>query len=351
MAHFSDMRTPVTLLTGFLGAGKTTLMNAWLRDTALSDTAVIVNEFGEIGIDHALIASSSDNTIELSTGCLCCTVKGDLVETLRDLTEKRAKGEVRRFTRVLIETTGLADPGPVIQALITFPVARTYRLGRIVTIVDAVQGMGTLDRHTEAQKQVAVADEIILTKTDLSPRGLDALRARLADLAPGARQHVSSLDDMPGPNLLDGVDPADPRTRPSEVKAWLRADRFEAQPDPNGDAARHQQDIGSFCLTFDAPLEWEHVAAWLDALVIAHGEDLLRVKGILSVVGRDKPIVVQAVQRLFSPPVELARWPDGLAASQIVFITKGLSRDYIVEVLDVIRSRSVQSISPSEAAA
>ena len=336
MAHFRDMRTPVTLLTGFLGSGKTTLLNGWLRDPALSDAAVIVNEFGEIGIDHALIAASSDNTIELSTGCLCCTVKGDLVETLRDLTEKRARGEVKAFARVIIETTGMADPGPVIQALITFPVARTYRLGRVVTAVDAVQGMGTLDRHAEARKQVGVADEVVLTKADLAGTDLAPLEARIAGLSPGARLHRSSLTHLAQPTLLDGIDPADPDTRPSEVRAWLRAEAFEA-----ADPVTHREDIGSFCLAFDEPLHWEHVSAWLDALVIAHGDDLLRVKGILAIAGRPRPVVVQAVQRLFSPPVELSAWPEGMAGSRIVFITRGLSQAYVTEVLDVIHTRPV----------
>ena len=336
MAHFRDMRTPVTLLTGFLGSGKTTLLNGWLRDPALSDAAVIVNEFGEIGIDHALIAASSDNTIELSTGCLCCTVKGDLVETLRDLTEKRARGEVKAFARVIIETTGMADPGPVIQALITFPVARTYRLGRVVTAVDAVQGMGTLDRHAEARKQVGVADEVVLTKADLAGSDLAPLEARIAGLSPGARLHRSSLTHLAQPTLLDGIDPADPNTRPSEVRAWLRAEAFDA-----ADPVTHREDIGSFCLAFEEPLHWEHVSAWLDALVIAHGDDLLRVKGILAIAGRPRPVVVQAVQRLFSPPVELAAWPEGMAGSRIVFITRGLSQAYVTEVLDVIRTRPV----------
>src|SRR5262245_25275479 len=158
----ADQRLPVTLLTGFLGSGKTTLINHWLRSPELADAAVIVNEFGEVGIDHALIAASSDNTIELSTGCLCCTVRGDLVDTLRELNEKRERGEIRAFDRLLIETTGLADPAPVIQALMTFPVARRFRLRQVVTAVDAVNGGATLDRHAEAVKQAAIADDIVL---------------------------------------------------------------------------------------------------------------------------------------------------------------------------------------------
>ena len=163
----NDDRLPVMLLTGFLGSGKTTLLNTWLRTPDLENAAVIVNEFGDVGIDHSLIASSSDNMIELSTGCLCCTVRGDLVDTLRELIEKRAKGEVRKFDRLIIETTGLADPGPVLQALMTLPVARRFRLRQVVTTVDTINGLSTLEKHPEALKQAAVADEIVITKTDL----------------------------------------------------------------------------------------------------------------------------------------------------------------------------------------
>ena len=335
-------RIPVSLLTGFLGSGKTTVLNAWLRDPDLADAAVIVNEFGEIGIDHALIAASNDNTIELSTGCLCCTVRGDLVETLRDLLEKRIRGQVRRFDRVLIETTGLADPAPVIQALITFPVARGFRLSRVITVVDALQGLGTLDRHLESVKQVAVADVIVLSKTDLGPTeaGLDD---RLRRLNPAAAHVVA-----PPASILRGIDVYDPAVRPDQVQAWLAAERHDDaghehaghehgghRHDPN----RHDAEISSFALRFEEPLHWEHVATWLDALVRAHGADLLRVKGILSIVGRARPIVVQTVQRLFHPPAELAAWPEGARESRVVFITRGISRAYVTEVLDTVRTR------------
>jgi G3E family GTPase len=334
-------RTPVTVLTGFLGSGKTTLLNAWLRSPELADAAVIVNEFGEVGIDHSLIASSSDNTIELSTGCLCCTVRGDLVETLRELTEKRARGEVRPFSRVLIETTGLADPVPVLQALITFPVARVYRLSRVITVVDAVQGLGTLERHPEALKQVAVADDLVLSKTDLPAPDLDALQARLRQINPGAEQRRSSEA-----KLRDGVDVYDPATKPEQVAQWLKAQEVEEHhhhhDEGHHDVSRHSQDIGSFVLTFDQPLHWEHVAAWLDALVMAHADQLLRVKGILDIKGQGEPIVVQAVQRLFHPPARLAGWPGGERRSRIVFITRGLTRAFVAEVFDTIRSKQIK---------
>jgi len=350
-------RIPTSLLTGFLGSGKTTLLNAWLASPALSDAAVIVNEFGEIGIDHALIASSSDNTIELSTGCLCCTVRGDLVDTLRELNEKRESGAVRRFTRVFIETTGLADPIPVIQALMTFPVARKFVLDRVIATVDGVQGLSTLDNHPEAVKQVGVADQIVLTKSDIAPPSGE-LMERLRALNPGARFSTASRDHIPAPDEVTGLSPYDPATKSADVLNWLNAEAFDDPRESHDghhhhghhghhghrhDPNRHDSRIGSFCLSFEEPLHWEHVAHWLDALVIAHGKDLLRVKGIVHVAGRDRPIVVQAVQQLFHPPFELKAWPSDQRRSQIVFITRDLGKNYVAEVLDTIRSRPVGS--------
>jgi G3E family GTPase len=341
------------LLTGFLGSGKTTLLNAWLRTTELANAAVIVNEFGEVGIDHALIASSNDNTIELSTGCLCCTVGGDLVDTLRNLTVKRSKGEVRAFDRLVIETTGLADPAPVIQALMTFPVARRYRLRQVVTTVDAVHGLSTLDRHPEALKQAAVADEIVMTKTELAGDSVGALAKRLHALNPGAHLHSSSLADMPMPNRLITADIYDLASKNADVADWLNAAAYAGDRHADGDEPGHRQhqhdvnrhdaEITSFCLEYSRPLVWEHVANWLDALVIAHGDDLLRVKGILDIAGRDKPIVVHAVQRLFHPPVMLPGWQSDEHRSQLVFITRGLSRAYVCDVLESIRGSATSS--------
>ena len=339
-----DDRVPVWLLTGFLGSGKTTLLNAWLRSPELSEAAVIVNEFGEIGIDHALIASSNDNTIELSTGCLCCTVRGDLVDTLRELIVKRSKGEVRAFDRLIIETTGLADPAPVIQALMTFPVARRFRLSQVVTTVDAANGLQTLERHPESVKQAAVADEIVITKVDCGEAALDEIRAALAKLNPGARLHLSSPERMPAPSDLATIDIYDPATKVDDVARWLNAEAH-AHADAHGhghhhhDVSRHNAEIGSFVLEFDEPLHWEHVALWLDSLVMGHGSDLLRVKGILDIAGRTAPIVVQAVQHLFHPPFALDAWPDGVRKSRIVFITRNLARDFVQEVFDTIRQR------------
>ena len=341
----NDDRLPVMLLTGFLGSGKTTLLNTWLRTPDLENAAVIVNEFGDVGIDHSLIASSSDNMIELSTGCLCCTVRGDLVDTLRELIEKRAKGEVRKFDRLIIETTGLADPGPVLQALMTLPVVKRFRLRQVVTTVDAMNGLSTLEKHPEALKQAAVADEIVITKTDLRKLVPDELDEHLQTLNPGANLHLSSLQKMPMPGDLAKADVYDPETKSSDVKSWLNIEAYskngisehEQHTHPHHDVNRHSKEIGSFCLEYDQPLKWEHVANWLDALVMAHGEDLLRVKGILNIVGQKKPIVVQAVQHLFHPPKPLEKWPNSGKKSQIVFITRGLSREFVSEVLETIQ--------------
>jgi len=346
----SDARTPVVLLTGFLGSGKTTLLNAWLRSPKLGDAAVIVNEFGDIGIDSDLIAASDDRTVELTTGCLCCTVSGDLVETLRDLFARRLRGEIKHFNRVIIETTGLADPIPVLQTLMTFPVAREYSLARVVSAVEAPQGATTLDRYRESVRQVAVADDIVVTKLDLVRSAPDALERRLREINPGARIWQATLADTPDLVEAFTTDAHDLKTRPGAANDWLND--LALHGDGQGHAhetaghthhhehSHHDENVITFSLAFDEPLHWEHVAAWLDALVIAHGEDLLRVKGIFRIVGREEPIVVQAVQKLFHPPFALDAWPQGRKASRVVFITRGISEAFVREVLDTLRQRT-----------
>lgn len=334
-------RIPVALLTGFLGSGKTTLLNRWLREPTLANAAVIVNEFGDIGIDHTLIASSSDNTIELSTGCLCCTVQGDLVETLRDLLDKKNRGLVRAFDRVVIETTGMADPGPVLQALMTFPVANGYRLAQVITTVDGANGLATLARFKESVKQVAIADQLVITKLDLaSPGDASELEERLTAINAGAILSRATAGQVPCIDVLAGLDVHTSGTPLPAIRRWLNADIHMAGRYRPISAADHTDGIQSFCLVYETPLEWQELAAWLDALVMAHGDDLLRVKGIVNIHAEARPIVVHAVQTLFHPPTPLSEWPYEDRHSRLVFITRGLSREFVESIFDVIRGAS-----------
>ena len=321
---------PVTVLTGFLGAGKTTLLNHLLRQPALAGTAVLVNEFGEIGLDHLLVERLDENTVLLNAGCLCCTVRGDLSRALTDLLPRVAAGEVRR---VAIETTGLADPAPILATLMSDPTAaRAYRLDGIVTVVDAVNGMAQLDAQSEAVRQVAVADRIVLTKTDLADP--PALRDHLHRLNPGAPLLIALHGEMDAAMLLHaGL--FDPDRKIPDVRGWLDAEAYaDTHHAHHHDRNRHDARIAAFCLTFDQPLHWQGVATWLDMLVATRGESLLRIKGILNVAGQDRPVAIHGVQHLFHPPALLAAWPDDdPRTSRLVFITRDLSRDVIEEGL------------------
>jgi len=320
---------PVTVLTGFLGAGKTTLLNHLLRQPSLAGTAVLVNEFGEIGLDHLLIEKLDENTVLLNAGCLCCTVRGDLSRALADLLPRVDAGEVGR---VVIETTGLADPAPILATLMSDPVAvRAYRLDGIVTVVDAVNGMAQLDAQQEAVRQVAVADRIVLSKTDLSDSS--ELRDRLRRLNPGAPLLVGVRGET-DPETLLHAGLFDPDSKAPDVRSWLDAEAYADAHHHHHDPNRHDARIAAFCLSFDQPLHWQGVATWLDMLVATRGESLLRIKGILNVVDQDRPVAIHGVQHLFHPPALLAAWPEGdPRTSRLVFITRDLPRDVIEEGL------------------
>lgn len=364
MSEQIDTRFPVSVITGFLGSGKSTLLNRLLRHPEMGETAVIVNEFGEIGLDHALIASSKEDTVLLSSGCLCCTVRGDLVNTIRDLTARRDKGEIKPFKRVVIETTGLADPAPVLHTLMSDPVvAERCRLESVVTLVDAVNGDSTLDHHQEAVKQAAVADRLVLTKLDVADqKAVQHLRHRLQHLNPGAPVFSAIAGDI-APNQLFNAGLYDPKTKSFDVQNWLRAEAYEdghhhdhdhhhdhghhhghghghdhghehfTTEDGRIDVNRHDASIQSFCLTFDQPFEWNMLATWLDMLAAYRGDNLLRVKGLLNVTGVDRPVVIHGVQHLFHPPATIPAWPDDDRRSRIVFITRDLSREVIEQTL------------------
>jgi len=325
---------PVSVITGFLGSGKTTLLNALLAHPAMAETAVLVNEFGEVGLDHLLVRKIDEAVVLLNAGCLCCSIRGDLVTALRDLFLKRVRGEVPEFTRTVVETTGLADPAPIIHTLMSDPlIGARYRLDGVVATVDAVHGMGQLDAHAEAVKQAAMADRIVLTKCDIAEgKTVEALRARLAGLNPAAPVLPADHGDVP-PAALFPAGLYDPATKTADVGRWLNAEAYEAASAAAHDRHRHAHDVNrhdehirAFCLTFEEPLAWERFVRWMEVLQSTRGESLLRVKGILNVAGEDHPVVVHGVQHVFHPPAALPAWPGADRRSRIVFITRDLGR-------------------------
>jgi G3E family GTPase len=315
---------PVSVITGFLGSGKTTLLKRLLAHPRMGTTAVLVNEFGEVGLDHLLLRKVDEDIVLLNSGCLCCAMRDDLVETLDDLAVRRTAGEVS-FDRSVIETTGLADPAPIIHTLMTdTSLTPAYRLTGLIATIDATHGERQLDEHMEAVKQAAMADRLVVTKTDLASTAARAdLIARLAALAPAASVFDATLSAGPSPDELFVAAPFAVEGKSADVRHWLSE---EASPhDHAHDRERHDNRISTFCLTAEAPLDWEQFLAWLKLLLASRGEQLLRVKGLLNVAGWPKPIVIHGVQHVFYPPAELADWPDADRRSRIVFITRDLS--------------------------
>jgi len=327
----SSERLPVSLITGFLGSGKTTLLNRLLRHPGMADSAVIINEFGEIGLDHLLVEAVDGEVAVLASGCICCTMRSDLEETLRRLLAQRDRGEIPSFQRVLVETTGLADPAPIVQLLLNNPLLSHFvRLDSVVTTVDAVHGERQLDAQAEAVKQVAIADRLLLTKTDIAEADTaDRLRTRLGRLNPGASLRVV-LNGEVEPDQLFGAALFDPARKTPDVRRWLNE---QAYKDEHDHAAHHHahasaahDDIGSFCVTFDHELDWMTVNDWLSELRHLRGEHLLRVKGILHLAGEDAPVAIHGIHHVFHPPVLLNARSDDDRRSRIVFITRGLDR-------------------------
>lgn len=305
-------RLPVIAVTGFLGSGKTTLIRALLGKPEGANTAVVVNEYGEIGIDNALLRSSSDVTVLLGNGCLCCNVRTDLQETLRGLFADRARGAVPSFQRVVIETSGLADPGPVLQTFATDrALGREFHLQALVSVVDAVNGEGNLEQMPEARKQVALADRIIVTKGDLAD---GAITARLVG-------HLASLNPAPLAIAVGGeVEPSFVLDEPSSPRR-----NFDL-------GAEHTHGLSSFSLIFEEPLSWPSFEQAMAVLTALRGPDLLRVKGLLAVEECRGPVVVHFVQHVAHPPVELEDWPDADRRSRLVFVTRGLPREPVAQL-------------------
>ena len=348
---------PVTVITGFLGAGKTTLLNRLLKDPALTDTAVIINEFGDVAIDHLLVEQSSDGVIELSDGCLCCTVRGELIDTLADLADRMQTGRIPQLKRVVVETTGLADPAPVLQSLMAHPaIVAAYRLDGVVTLVDAVNGSATLDAHEEAVKQVAMADRLVLAKRDLASAGdLRAIEARLKALNPGAPL-LDAETASPAGLLECGL--YDPATKSVDVARWLRDEAghgaapghrhdHDHDHDHHGHAHGHHHHhhgndgrIRTVSLVLDRPLPLSTVESFLDLLRSTHGEQLLRMKGIVETLeDRDRPLVIHGVQKVLHPPMRLAKWPEGPRGVRIVLITFDMPADYVERLFSAFAGR------------
>ena len=324
-------RCPVVVVTGFLGSGKTSLLNRALRDPALGDCAVLVNEFGEVGLDHHLLEVIDGNTVLLASGCVCCTIRDDLKRAVLELQDKRARGAVPAFSRLVIETTGLADPTPIIATFMSDQSLRYhYRPSLVVTTVDAVLGLATLDTHQESVKQVALADRLVLTKTDLASRSaLAALRERLAAVNQAAHV-VTALDEGLDVAELLRVDAYTRGHRETEVARWFSTASHHHHID---DDSRHDSDIHTFCMVVDDALDWTAFGVWLTMLLHCHGDKVLRVKGMLNVQGVATPVVVNGVQHLVHPPVHLARWPDTDRRSRLVFIVQGLAQRALEESL------------------
>jgi G3E family GTPase len=327
-------KIPILLLTGFLGSGKTTVLNYLLRQPAMANVMVIINEFGEIGLDHELVEKATDDLVLLQSGCLCCTIRGDLIETLRTLFTKRTRGDIPAFDRVVIETTGLADPAPILQALMGDGlIIRNFQLDAVIATVDAVAGDETLDRHIEAIRQAAVADRILLTKIDLADEDeIELLERRLRRLnpaAPVARISRGWVD----PASLFGVGAFNLATKSLDVQQWLQEEKYaqaqhahdhnHAQDDVN----RHDAHIRAVSLVLNEPIPGEVLDRWLKSLLQFKGPDLLRFKGIINVAELPGPIVLHGVQHVIYPPVALKTWPSEDRRTRMVFITYDIDEE------------------------
>jgi G3E family GTPase len=349
----ANMPIPVAILTGFLGAGKTTLLNFLLKDPFLSDAAAIINEFGDVGIDHLLVERADENVIEMASGCLCCTIRGDLIDTIHNLLARRERGEIKAFNRIVIETTGLADPAPVLHAVMSEPgLLAACRLEGVITVVDAFNGMATLDAHPEAVKQAAVADRIVLTKVDLltGREGEDMLIAiigRLRKLNPAARLLTTHRNEATAERLFT-MGLFDPKTKTADVQGWLAAEAYETgekrswrqhqhghahdhgHHHHHDDVSRHDAHIRSFSFSDDRPISPQGLELFMELLKSYHGANMLRMKGIVNLADDpSRPVVLHGVQHVFHPPVRLPAWPDGDERTRLVFIVKDIEKPMI----------------------
>jgi len=339
-AFKADGRVPVHVLTGFLGSGKTTLLRHLLADRHLADTAVVINEFGEVGLDHLLVREVAEDVVLLSSGCLCCSVRDDLVSTLAELHGLMRAGEIPAFARVVVETTGLADPAPIMQAILgEQSLLPWFRLGQVITAVDAVNGEQTLSRHREARQQLATSDRMIVTKADLAGESeCAALIEKLAAMNPSASQLVSRKTGLPAAEILKEADDQWRRPAPAQLPPSDRSLQAPSIPHLHG----HDEAIKTFTVHMEQAVEWPVFVDWLELLLASRGDSILRVKGLLSVAGDERPVVVQGVQHVLYPMERLPGWPDNAARpGWIVFIARDLTQRAIVNSMRSVYEHSL----------
>ena len=345
-------RIPVSILTGFLGSGKTTLLSKLIAHKNMENVAVIINEFGEVGIDDALVVKSNEDTILLNNGCLCCTVRGDLVNTMQSLYSQQSNGEIAAFERLVVETTGLADPAPILHTMMADPfLVSKYRLDGVITVVDAHHAMTQFDQQFESVKQAAVADRIVLTKIDVTEEDIvSKVKERLASLNPAA-PIIEVVHGVVKPKVLFNAGLYNPLTKTADVSRWLKEEAYMnseghvyhkmgehgsgSHHHHHHDVNRHDDHIHSFAVYFDNPLNWANIAGALDMLAQTHGANILRIKGILNVAEiDDQPVVVHAVQHMFHPPAKIDEWPTEDRRSRLVFIVKDVEKTNIEDALN-----------------
>lgn len=335
----------ITVLTGFLGSGKTTILTSLVKQKQMANAAIIINEFGEVGLDHDLIETTDENVIELQNGCICCTIQDDLKKTLLNLLKKMEKGDISPFNHVIIETTGLADPVPIIHTLMTsLDLQRIYSIDGVITVVDSINGESTYNAHEESIKQTAFADKIILSKTDIADKGtVNSLTKRIKGINPKVTIIKSDKNSLPVSKLL-GLNDYNPQNKDWNVKEWLEIEKNKSSNNLHNhhdhhhehNVNRHGDEIETFAMVTSQPTSMTSVNFFLELLMSQMGENILRIKGVLNIKGEYRPAVIHGVQHIFHPLEWLEKWPGNDKKSRLVFITKNINKNTIDDFFKII---------------